>query len=129
MNTDLKVLVVDDMGAMRKVVTEFVKDMGFTDIIDASDGKDAIKKLENDHFELIISDLNMPETNGLDLLEWVRGSDHYANTPFIMLTAESEKHLVVAALKGGADNYIIKPVDKDVLQSKIEATLEKRQAA
>lgn len=123
---DLKtrVLVVDDMMTMRKIVAKACKDIGFTDIIEAADGIKAWEALSTSQpaVGLIISDWNMPNCTGLDLLKRVRADSRFGKLPFVLLTAESEGHQVAEAVKSGVDNYIVKPFTPDLLQKKLAET-------
>ncbi len=118
-----KVLVVDDMMTMRKIVTKALKEIGFTDVEDANGGIAAFEKLSSASppFGLIISDWNMPEGTGIDLLKRVRGDGRFAKLPFILVTAESEKTQVAEAVKSGVSNYVIKPFTTPILRDKLEA--------
>ena len=122
-----KILVVDDMMTMRKLVAKACKEIGFTNIEDAADGALAWGKVTEaaPPFGLIISDWNMPNSNGLDLLKRVRSDSRFGKTPFIMVTAEAEQHQIMEALKAGVSNYVIKPFTADALKEKIEAVHKK----
>lgn len=125
-----KVLVVDDMMTMRKLVVKICKELGFTDISEASDGSKAWEAISaaSPPFGLVISDWNMPNTTGLDLLKRVRADARFAKLPFIMVTAEAEKHQIMGALQAGVSNYVIKPFTADSLKEKLEQA-HKKQAA
>lgn len=122
-----RVLIVDDMMTMRKIVGKACKDIGFTDLTEAADGQKAWEALQgaNPDIGLVISDWNMPNCTGIDLLKRVRADSRYKNLPFILLTAESEGHQVAEAVKAGVDNYIVKPFTPDLLQKKLEETHKK----
>ncbi len=122
-----RLLVVDDMLTMRKLVSKVCKELGFTDITEAEDGAKAWEVIQaaNPPIGLIISDWNMPNCSGLDFLKRVRGAGKYGKTPFIMVTAEAEQHQVVEALKAGVSNYVVKPFTADQLKDKIEAVHKK----
>lgn len=129
-----KILVVDDMAAMRLRLMNQLKAMGYTNIDQAENGQEAFevlekKRSENNAIELVISDWNMPVLSGIDLLEKVRSNIHYAKLPFIMVTAEGEKQQVVRALKIGVSDYLVKPVDKSVLGQKLASLWERNKAA
>ncbi len=125
-----KVLVIDDMLTMRKIVVKACKDIGFSDIVEAPDGQKAWDVLQaaSPLVGLVISDWNMPNCTGLDLLKKVRADARLKKTPFILLTAESEGHQVAEAVKSGVDNYIVKPFTPDLLQRKLEETFKKTSA-
>lgn len=122
-----RILVVDDMMTMRKLVSKVCKELGFSDFTEAADGVKAWEALTNANppIGLIISDWNMPNCTGLDFLKRVRGDGRYKGLPFLMVTAEAEGHQVAEAVKSGVDNYVIKPFDKDTLKSKLEAVYAK----
>ena len=104
-----KILVVDDMMTMRKLVSKTCKELGFTDIVEAADGALAWEAIQsaNPPIGLIISDWNMPNCTGLDLLKRVRGDSRFGKLPFVMVTAEAEQHQIVEAVKSGVSNYVI----------------------
>lgn len=125
-----RVLIVDDMLTMRKIVVKIAKDLGFSDITEAADGIqawDAIQKA-SPPFGLVISDWNMPNCTGLDLLKRVRATSPFQKLPFIMVTAEAEQHQVIEALKAGVSNYVVKPFTADSLKEKVEAVHKKMAA-
>jgi len=124
MSSELKILLVDDFKSTRNLERSMLNAIGYTDVIDAVDGEDAITKLqEEDGINFIISDWNMPNKSGYDLLVWVRASDQFKQIPFIMATAQSEKKEMIKALKAGATNYIPKPFNKDELKAIIEKSI------
>jgi two-component system chemotaxis response regulator CheY len=120
-----KVLIVDDMLTMRKIVGKILKELGFTDITEAQDGNEAWAKTQTGGYGLIISDWNMPNCTGLEFLKRVRADAKLAKTPFILVTAEAEQHQVAEAIKSGVDQYVVKPFSKDALKLKLEATYKK----
>lgn len=117
----IPILVVDDFATMRKVVRGCLKQLGFENITEAEDGAVAHTKLQNEPFKLIVSDWNMPNMMGIDLLKAVRADDKLKHIPFLMVTAEAQKENVLAAAKAGVSNYIIKPFTADQLESKLSA--------
>ncbi len=119
-NKNLKILIVDDFATMRKVIRNLLKQGGFENIVEAEDGVAALKVLESQKVDFVISDWNMPNMSGLELLKAVRGSDDLKELPFLMVTAEALKDNVVAAVKAGVSNYIVKPFTAEVLNEKIE---------
>jgi two-component system, chemotaxis family, chemotaxis protein CheY len=122
-----RVLVVDDMLTMRKIVVKVCKDIGFTDLLEAADGAKAWDALAAaaPPVGLVISDWNMPNMSGLDFLKKVRADARFAKLPFILVTAEAEQHQVVEAIKAGVNNYVVKPFTPDQLKDKIEAVHKK----
>jgi two-component system chemotaxis response regulator CheY len=126
---DLKtrILVVDDMMTMRKLVSKCCREIGFTDITEAADGALAWTALDQSPipYGLVISDWNMPNLTGLELLRRVRGDKRFAKLPFVLVTAEAEQHQVVEAVKAGVTNYVVKPFSADILREKLEAAHKK----
>jgi two-component system, chemotaxis family, chemotaxis protein CheY len=117
----MPVLVVDDYNTMIRILRNLLKQLGFQDIDDATDGTTALVKMRQKHYGLVISDWNMEPMTGYDLLKEVRSDPGLARTPFIMVTAESKTENVIAAKKAGVNNYIVKPFNAQTLQNKIEA--------
>ena len=127
---DLKtrVLIVDDAMTMRKLVSKMCKDIGFTDITEAADGVLAWEVITkaSPPLGLVISDWNMPNCTGLELLTKLRADGRFAALPFLMVTAEAEQHQIANAIKMGVDNYVVKPFAQVMLAEKIEAVHKKR---
>ena len=121
---ETKILLVDDMPSMRKMVRKAMASMGFTNMEEAENGADAWEKIHaaNPPFELVISDWTMPQSSGIDLLKRVRRDGRFAKLPFVMLTAEAEAALVKEALMAGASNYIVKPFTAEIIKQKLEQT-------
>lgn len=131
---EIKILVVDDMATMRLRVINQLKGMGYLHIEQASDGQEAYTLLqqkmdEGNPIELVISDWNMPNMTGIELLEKLRSEKGFSSLPFVMVTAEGEKPQVLRALKSGVTDYLIKPVDKVILQEKLCGLAALRKAA
>lgn len=120
-----KVLVVDDMLTMRKIVTKILRELGFIDIAEAQDGNEAWAKAKSGHCGLIISDWNMPNCTGLELLKKIRADKELSKTPFLLVTAEAEQQQVAEAIKSGVDQYVVKPFSKEGLKTKLESTYKK----
>jgi two-component system chemotaxis response regulator CheY len=120
-----KVLVVDDMLTMRKIVSKICRELGFVDIKEACDGAEAWKMIQEQNFGLVISDWNMPKKTGLEFLKEVRASEKYKNLPFLLVTAEAELSQVSEAVKSGVDQYVVKPFSKESLQAKLEMVSKK----
>lgn len=123
----MKVLVVDDFATMRKIVRNILKQIGFENITEAEDGNNALQILKNENIGLVVTDWNMPNMTGLDLLRTIRQDTKTANLPVLMVTAEGLKENVLEAVKAGVNNYVVKPFTAEVLQEKIE-TIFKKQA-
>jgi two-component system chemotaxis response regulator CheY len=121
------VLVVDDFSTMRRIIKSALKQMGLEDVTEAEDGNIAFQKLKLKEFRLIVSDWNMPNCMGIDLLRKVRADEKYKHIPFLMVTAEARKDNVLEAAKAGVSNYITKPFTAEELQKKIEMIIVKEQ--
>src|SRR5947209_20522421 len=117
----MSVLVVDDYSTMIRIIRNLLKQIGFENIDDASDGSMALNKMRAKRYGLVISDWNMEPMTGYDLLREVRADPNLATTPFIMITAESKTENVIAAKKAGVNNYIVKPFNAATLKTKIDA--------
>jgi two-component system, chemotaxis family, chemotaxis protein CheY len=117
---NMKVLVVDDFSTMRRIVKNILRQLGFTNIVEADDGTTAVGLLEREKVDLIISDWNMPQMTGIELLRHVRSTDEIKDTPFLMVTAEAHQENIIEAVKAKVSNYIVKPFTADTLNEKIE---------
>lgn len=122
---NMKLLVVDDFSTMRRIVKNLLKQLGYSSIEEAEDGVQALSKLKTGSYDFIISDWNMPNMDGLELLKNVRSDPQLKDTPVLMVTAEAEKEKVVTAIQAGVNNYIVKPFTGEVLKEKIDKILEK----
>lgn len=122
----VKVLVVDDFPTMRRIVKNLLKQLGFENIDEAEDGMAALGKLRNGGYGLVVSDWNMPNMEGIDLLRAVRTEPIVKDIPFLMVTAEAEKEKVIEAIKAGVDNYVVKPFTAEVLKEKLEKIAERK---
>ncbi len=120
LDLSMKILVVDDFSTMRRIIKNILKQIGFSDIDEAENGQVALSKLNDNNYDLVVSDWNMPEMTGIELLKAVRATDGIKDIPFLMVTAEAKKENVVEAVKAGVNNYIVKPFTAEVLQEKIE---------
>jgi two-component system chemotaxis response regulator CheY len=116
----MPVLVVDDYNTMIRIIRNLLRQLGFENIDDATDGSEALSKMHQRKYGLVISDWNMEGMTGYDLLQQVRADPGLAKTPFIMVTAESKTENVIAAKKAGVSNYIVKPFNAQTLKSKID---------
>ena len=121
LDLSLPILVVDDYQTMVRIIRNLLKQLGFENVDEASDGSSALAKLKDKPFGLVISDWNMEPMTGYELLRHVRADEALRTTPFIMVTAESKTENVIAAKKAGVDNYIVKPFNAVTLKTKIEA--------
>ena len=125
MTTDpnMSILVVDDYNTMVRIIRKLLKQIGYENVDEASNGEEALQKIKAKSYGLIISDWNMEPMTGFDLLKHVRAEEATAKTPFILVTAESKPENVLAAQKAGVSNYLIKPFSAPVLKEKIDAVL------
>ncbi len=121
LDKNMPILIVDDFSTMRRVVKSCLTQLGFANVTEAEDGSAALSKLEDTDFKFIISDWNMPNMMGIDLLKAVRGDNKLSTIPFLMVTAESQKENILDAARAGVSNYIVKPFTAEILQKKMEA--------
>jgi len=119
-------LVVDDFATMRRIIGNLLRESGATHITEAENGAEALRKLEAGHFKFVVSDWNMPNMNGLELLKAVRSSPQFKDLPFLLVTAETSKENIVDAAQAGADGYIVKPFTANTLNEKIMAILKRK---
>lgn len=119
MDVNMNVLIVDDFATMRRIVKNILRQLGFTNISEADDGKTALQALKKGKYDLILSDWNMPGMPGIELLKAVRSDDELKNIPFLMVTAEAEKENIVEAVKLGVSNYIVKPFTAETMSEKL----------
>jgi two-component system chemotaxis response regulator CheY len=119
MDLNMKVLVVDDFATMRRIIKNVLKQIGFTNVVEADDGTTALSVLKDNRVDLIISDWNMPKMTGLDFLKRVRGDESTKDIPFVMVTAEAQKDNVLQAVQAGVSNYIVKPFTADTVKEKL----------
>jgi len=116
---NIKILVVDDMSTMRRIVKNIMKQLGFANVEEAENGEEALIKLRAESFGFIISDWNMPIMTGIELLRAVRADDKLKAIPLLMVTAEAQKENLIEAIQAGVSNYIVKPFTAEVLQEKM----------
>lgn len=120
---NMNVLIVDDYKTMLRIINNLLKQLGFPNVDEATDGSMALEMFKNKQYGLIISDWNMEPMSGLELLKQVRAGGHNKDVPFIMITAESKTENVIAAKQAGVNNYIVKPFNAETLKTKIETVL------
>lgn len=125
MDLTIKVLIVDDFATMRRIIKNVLKQIGFSNILEADDGTTALGVLKETKIDLIISDWNMPKMSGLDLLRKVRSENTTKNVPFVMVTAEAQKENVLQAVQAGVSNYIVKPFTADAVKEKLKQIFNK----
>lgn len=124
-DSKMRILVVDDFSTMRRIIKAILKQLGYDDIEEAEDGKQAYEKLKAGKFDFVVSDWNMPNMTGIELLRAVRSDPALKDMPFLMVTAETEKHIVVEAIQAGVSNYIVKPFTAKLFEEKMDKILEK----
>lgn len=120
MDLNMDILIVDDFATMRRILRNVLKQIGFTSIKEADDGKSALKELKKKKFDLVLCDWNMPEMSGIDLLKAIRADDELKDMPFVMVTAEAQRDNILEAVKAGANNYIVKPFTADTIGEKLK---------
>jgi two-component system chemotaxis response regulator CheY len=121
LDPSMPVLVVDDYSTMVRIIRNLLRQLGFADVDEASDGASALTKMQSKRYGLVISDWNMEPMSGFDLLQQVRSDPELGATPFIMVTAESKTDNVIAARRAGVNSYIVKPFNAQTLKAKIES--------
>lgn len=125
---DIRVLIVDDYALTRNMVKAILRGVGFAEVVQADDGAQAVQKIFEDNFGLVVCDWNMPRKTGIEVLTEVRAIPAYANLPFVLLTAEAYRENVEAAMKAGVSDYVIKPFTAEILTSKIFEVLKRSRA-
>ncbi|GLR07545.1 chemotaxis protein CheY [Mixta theicola] len=122
---NLRFLVVDDFATMRRIVRNLLKDLGYNNVEEAEDGNDAMSKLQLSSFDFVISDWNMPNMDGLQLLNEIRKDERFKAIPVLMVTAEAKKENIIAAAQAGASGYVVKPFTAAILEEKLTKIFEK----
>lgn len=125
MKKDIKILVVDDFSTMRRIIKNLLRDLGFTNIVEADDGKTALPILQSGNIEFLVTDWNMPIMTGIDLLKTVRADPNLKHIPVLMVTAEAKRDQIVEAAQAGVNGYVIKPFTAAVLKEKIDKIFER----
>jgi two-component system, chemotaxis family, chemotaxis protein CheY len=123
--SDMKFLVVDDFSTMRRIVRGLLKEMGCNNVDEAEDGAVALHMLKSQRFDFVVSDINMPNMNGFDLLKAIKSDESLKHLPVLMVTAEARKEDIVLAAQTGASGYIVKPFTKATLEDKVQKILQK----
>jgi two-component system chemotaxis response regulator CheY len=123
--TDLKFLIVDDFSTMRRIVRGLLKEMGCHNADEAEDGNIALQMLKTQKFDFVVSDINMPNMNGFELLKAIKADDSLKHIPVLMVTAEARKEDIVRAAQDGAAGYIVKPFTKATLEEKVQKIMQK----
>ena len=123
-----KFLVVDDFSTMRRIVRNLLKELGYTNVDEAEDGVQALQKLRSDQFDFVVTDWNMPNMDGLTMLQEIRKDPALSKLPVLMVTAESKKENIIAAAQAGANGYVVKPFTAATLDEKLGKIFEKMAA-
>jgi two-component system, chemotaxis family, chemotaxis protein CheY len=118
---NMKILTVDDFSTMRRIIRNMLRQLGFTNILEAEDGAEALSLLQREKVDFVISDWNMPNMSGLDLLKAIRADENLKPLPVLLVTAEALKENVLEAVKAGVNNYVVKPFTAETLKEKIDA--------
>ena len=118
-DTNIRVLIVDDFATMRRIIKNILRQIGFNNVVEAEDGVIAWEVLNKDKIDFIISDWNMPQMTGIDLLRKVRAHEEFCNLPFLMVTAEAQQENIIEAVQAKVSNYIVKPFTPEVMKQKI----------
>jgi two-component system chemotaxis response regulator CheY len=117
---NMKILVVDDMSSMRRIIKNTLKQLGYPNTDEAEDGEKALEKVRNEPFDLVVSDWNMPNMNGLDLLKAIRQDPKLSALPVLMVTTEAEMDHILEAIRSGVNSYILKPFTPETMKEKID---------
>lgn len=129
MSADMKFLVVDDFSTMRRIVRGLLKEIGYNNCEEAEDGVDALSKLKLAKYDFVVSDINMPNMTGFELLKAIKEDPNLKHLPVLMVTAEARKEDIVLAAQSGAAGYIVKPFTKATLEEKVLKIMQKLAAA
>ncbi|ASR88993.1 MULTISPECIES: chemotaxis response regulator CheY [Alcaligenes] len=122
---NIKILVVDDFPTMRRIIKNLLKDLGYENVDEAEDGQMGLEKLRNGNFEFVVSDWNMPNLDGLEMLKQIRADASLSSLPVLMVTAEAKKENIIAAAQAGANGYVVKPFTAATLEEKLNKIFEK----
>ena len=128
-NPNIKFLVVDDFSTMRRIVRNLLKELGYSNVDEAEDGVAALAKLKGGGFEFVVSDWNMPNMDGLTMLQSIRADPELKHLPVLMVTAEAKKENIIAAAQAGANGYVVKPFTAATLDEKLSKIFEKLEKA
>ena len=128
-NPNTKFLVVDDFSTMRRIVRNLLKELGYNNVDEAEDGVMALAKLRSGNFDFVVSDWNMPNMDGLTMLQQIRADPSLSSLPVLMVTAEAKKENIIAAAQAGANGYVVKPFTAATLDEKLSKIFEKLEKA
>lgn len=122
---NMKILVVDDMSTMRRIVKNILKQLGFSNMEEAENGQEALQKLRAEPFGFVVSDWNMPVMPGIEMLRAIRADEKLKHIPVLMVTAEAQKENLIEAIQAGVNNYVVKPFTAETMQEKINKIFSK----
>jgi two-component system, chemotaxis family, chemotaxis protein CheY len=122
---NMKILVVDDMSTMRRIVKNILKQLGFSNMEEAENGQEALQKLKADTYGFVVSDWNMPVMPGIEMLRAIRADETLKHIPVLMVTAEAQKENLIEAIQAGVNNYVVKPFTAETMQEKINKIFNK----
>ena len=125
MDKNIKILVVDDFPTMRRIIRNLLKELGFTNVEEAEDGAAGLEKAKDGSFQFVVSDWNMPNMDGLTMLQHIRADPALSKLPVLMVTAEAKKENIIAAAQAGASGYVVKPFTAATLDEKLNKIFEK----
>jgi len=125
LNTNMKILIVDDFSTMRRIVKNLLRDLGFNNTQEADDGLTALPMLKKGDFEFVVTDWNMPGMQGIDLLKHIRADDELKHLPVLMITAEAKREQIIEAAQAGVNGYIVKPFTAATLKEKLDKIFER----
>ncbi|MFP8965892.1 chemotaxis response regulator CheY [Pokkaliibacter sp. CJK22405] len=125
MDKNMKILIVDDFSTMRRIIKNLLRDLGFTNTVEADDGSTALPILKSGGIDFLVTDWNMPGMTGIDLLKAVRADPKLVRLPVLMVTAEAKREQIIAAAQAGVNGYVVKPFTAAVLKEKIEKIFER----
>jgi two-component system chemotaxis response regulator CheY len=125
LNKNMKILIVDDFSTMRRIIKNLLRDLGFTNTEEADDGSTALPMLQSGNFDFLVTDWNMPQMTGIELLRAVRADDRLKHLPVLMVTAEAKRDQIIEAAQAGVNGYVVKPFTAQALQDKIEKIFER----
>ena len=126
-DANMKFLVVDDFSTMRRIVRNLLKELGFTNVQEAEDGVDGLNKLRSEKFDFVVSDWNMPNMTGIDMLRAIRSDPELKHLPVLMVTAEAKRENIIEAAQAGASGYVVKPFTAGTLDEKLKKIFQTMQ--
>lgn len=125
MDKNMKILIVDDFSTMRRIIKNLLRDLGFNNTFEADDGSTALPMLKGGDFDFVVTDWNMPQMQGIDLLKAIRADDSLKHLPVLMVTAEAKREQIIAAAQAGVNGYVVKPFTAGTLKEKLEKVFER----